>query len=390
MRLQKQATQARPLTPAGSIALDVIRFGAAVAVVVGHLSNYPFSLHWPYLLKLALSAVAVFFVLSGFVIRLITKVRPIEARDYAIDRFSRLYSVTVPAVLFTLLAAFVLHLFPSTRLGSIVEFDLRKIAPQTLANLTFTAEIWGFDFPVSFNSVFWSLCYEFSYYCFYGLAFFGRGWVRWVSLVALALFVGPPILFLLPLWLFGCLIHDLYQKLRTQRNSLSYLTGIFATGLIAVVLLRPVLRSLGHRVAATMPHSSLTGLLHWSKDHGLHLLQRASFHAYVVGVPTGLLLLYLLLLLERSKLRKDHAVIPIIRRIADGTFSLYLFHLPLLMLFVAYIPYDRTSNIQKIALLLVTIALSVLIEIPLNHFKRFLRKKLSISSAASRSVVSTR
>jgi peptidoglycan/LPS O-acetylase OafA/YrhL len=379
----------QPLTPAGSALLDAIRLGAAVAVVVGHLSNSAFSTRWPYMLNLSVSAVAVFFVLSGFVIRLITTARPVTVQDYAVGRLSRIYSVTIPAVLFTCAVALLLHLFPFTRLGGPVEFDLRTIGRQVLGNLTFTGSIWGLDLPVSFNQVFWSLCYECVYYCFYGVALFARGWVRWVSLTALAALVGPPILFLLPLWLFGCVIHDVYQRLRLRRESLGYVAGVFTVAGLLMVVCKHFRRGI---ITGAAEKTGVAGLLEWTREHHLHLLQRASFHAYVIGIPAGMMMLWLLLLSDRAKLRKGYTGERIVRRVADGTFSVYLFHIPLLMLIAAFVPYDHASSTQKIAVLAFVLAVSILIEIPLNQLKRLLRSRLSLwmAPSASRRRVSER
>ncbi len=62
------------------------------------------------MLDLSVNAVAVFFVLSGFIIRHITSIRPMTAQKYAVDRLSRIYSVTLPAVLFACGVALLLHL----------------------------------------------------------------------------------------------------------------------------------------------------------------------------------------------------------------------------------------------------------------------------------------
>jgi len=339
------------------------------------------------MLNLAVSAVAVFFVLSGFTIRLITVTRPVTARDYAVHRFSRIYSVMVPAVLFTIAVAVLLHWGPATRLGR-DEFNLKKLVLQGMTNLTFTGAIWNLDIPVGFNGVFWSLCYEWAYYSFYGLAFFARGWLRWVSLVALTLFVGPPILLLLPLWLFGCLIHDVYQKLRGGREALGYVTGVLAVAGTLAVVLAQRLRGLAPAAAGAAERTGLIRLLEWSREHDLHLLQRSSFHAYVIGVPAGLLILWLLLLAERVSLRRDHPVNKIVRTVANGTFALYLLHLPAFMLIAAYVPYDRSSSVQKVGLMAAVVVFSVLIEIPLDRLKRLLRSRLSTSRSTPRSVMS--
>ncbi len=169
--MPSRPTLLRPVTPAGSVLLDVVRFAAAIAVAFGHLTGAEFSTHWPYMLTLAVDAVAIFFVLSGFVIRLISKARHMTAASYAVDRFSRIYSVLLPALLFTVAVVACLHLFPSTRVPAPAD-SLRSLTLQFLACATFTGSLWGLDIPMSFNSVFWSLSYEWAYYSFYAIAFF--------------------------------------------------------------------------------------------------------------------------------------------------------------------------------------------------------------------------
>ncbi len=254
---------------------------------------------------------------------------------------------------------------------------MKTIGEEVLGNITFTGSIWGLDLPVGFNQVFWSLCYECSYYCFYGVVLFARGSVKWVALVALALFVGPPILFLLPLWLFGCVIHDVYQRLRLRRESLGWLTGVLTAAGLLMVVCKDSVRGMMTRVTGASETTHIARLLTWTREHHLHLLQRASFHAYAIGVPAGLAILWLLLLMDRAKLRKNYTGQGVIRQVADGTFSLYLFHIPLLMLIAAFVPYDHGSSVQKIAVLAVVLLASIAIDIPLTRLKELLRSTLA-------------
>ena len=373
------------------MALDITRFAAALAVAFGHLTGEAFSTGWQYHLGLALDGVAIFFVLSGFVIRLVTTARPARARDYAIDRASRIYSVVLPAIAFTFLVVLVIHTVPPIRQ---LPEDLRGpvsvkgIGTQVATNLTFTAEAWGLDIPVSFNNVFWSLSYECTYYAIYGIAFFGRGKWRLISLVALCAVMGPPILSMLPLWLLGCWIHDLYQRLRDKpdRGILLVTGAVVALGAIGVIA-RMFLRGSGpalHRAAL-----AFTGPMHVeARKLDLHLLQRASLHFYVVGVPAAVVILIILLALERISLARTNSVVRITRSIADGTFSLYLLHLPLLVLAAAYLPYDHSSSWQKLAVLAAVVVLCILAELRINRLKNWIRKAAAISPAAVRKVVS--
>src|SRR3954451_14311241 len=88
------------MSPALSVYLDLIRFAAAVVVVLSHswLILFPgLPLHWP-----GPGAVIVFFVLSGFVIALVTDARDRTLTDYALSRLSRLWSVAIPVLCFGL------------------------------------------------------------------------------------------------------------------------------------------------------------------------------------------------------------------------------------------------------------------------------------------------
>ncbi len=368
------------LSPAGSILLDIVRFGAALTVAVGHFTYGTYAIGWPQLTRYAIDAVSVFFVLSGFVIRLITTVSPVTARGYAVDRISRIYSIALPALLFTFGVAFTLHLS-----GLMPAPAFKTASFQFVANLFFVSQLWGMDIPASINDVFWSLSYECFYYLIYGVAFFGRGATRICSLIVLALLVGSPILFLLPVWLLGCATHDLYQRLRQIR--LSYVTVgflLFAIlGDLAAILWHFAVPGLSHILAS----SGFWTLYGFAKSHHLRLLNRASFRAYLVGVPTALILLYLLLVTDRIRVRADHRVLRMIRKVADGTFSLYLFHIPLFMLASAYIPYNHSSILQAAGVLLTCVILAVVVEIPLDIPKRKLRKWLSDSSTVSRKPV---
>lgn len=81
----------------------MVRFAAALTVALGHVTQDFFSDNTKDLTNYAFGAVGVFFVLSGFVIRYITRTRVGALRAYAIDRASRIYSVALPCLLLTIL-----------------------------------------------------------------------------------------------------------------------------------------------------------------------------------------------------------------------------------------------------------------------------------------------
>ncbi len=96
MTMANQPARGRALPESLSIYLDLVRFGAAVVVVLSHTWPVLFPAHplpWP-----GHQAVVVFFVLSGFVI--CHAARPgLTLSEYALHRCARIWSVAPPALI---------------------------------------------------------------------------------------------------------------------------------------------------------------------------------------------------------------------------------------------------------------------------------------------------
>ncbi len=90
-----------PLPETASLLLDVLRFSLCLLVLAGHMSQGWFGGGWPNMMPLADGAVPGFFVLSGFVIRYVTRTRERDGRRYFASRASRIYSVVLPAIVLT-------------------------------------------------------------------------------------------------------------------------------------------------------------------------------------------------------------------------------------------------------------------------------------------------
>lgn len=187
-----------------SVALDLIRFAAALVVMVCHAAqaklysgdfpNIPLAQHY---------AVVVFFVLSGLVITASVLRRPMSLADYAIARAARILPVSLAALAFATVAFIVV-----TALGGSTQHTdtYGHLSWQgTILPLLFMSEsAWGAG-PV-WNPPYWSLCYEVWYYALFGAAVFLRGPVRILALVLCAVLAGPRILLMLPVWLVGVVL----------------------------------------------------------------------------------------------------------------------------------------------------------------------------------------
>jgi peptidoglycan/LPS O-acetylase OafA/YrhL len=115
------------------------------------------------------------------------------------------------------------------------------------------------------------------------------------------------------------------------------------------------------------------GLLH---ERNLHIFQRASPDFYLVGIPTAILLVWLLLLADRIQTLAPIRDLSWIRIIAEGTFSLYLMHLALFVLMADLVPYPKGDLFVKCSVLILTVGLCIALSIPMERFKRKLRKIL--------------
>src|ERR1700733_12625796 len=207
------------LAPAPSILLDIVRFLAALTVAIGHLSQSYFTTGWPpILMNFAEGSVSVFFILSGFMIRYITRVKYGDLRRYSVDRAARIYSVVLPTmaltILFDLLSSHFNPPFYATNFGEGPghgTFDLPSVhialsqawshVVRVLLSLTMLSQSWFRDSSPLSNSPFWSLSYECIYYALFGAALYLRGKKRIAGIILVFLLIGPTIFLMFPLWL---------------------------------------------------------------------------------------------------------------------------------------------------------------------------------------------
>jgi peptidoglycan/LPS O-acetylase OafA/YrhL len=320
------ATPAVRAAPAASIPrslsvyLDLLRFSAAMAVFIGHiLSNE----HWigvPYYdVTFQEDAVTWFFVLSGMVIGYVSMEKERSLTVFMISRLARLWSVALPALLLTPVLDAIGHSVDSS-----VYFFPRASFDQTLHDAGISAlflnyvRTWAVV-PGS-NTPYWSLSYEFAYYVLFGLAFYVRGWLRPVALLAVALLVGQRILLLFPIWLLGLAAWHARRAVPARFGWALLVGSLLIYLLLAVSGAGP---GFGRIVDATLLADRWLG---WSKLAGWK---------YVLGLLVTMNILGFAALSERISFGR---CAPAIRAVAGMTFTLYIFHYPLLSFFSAVLP----------------------------------------------------
>lgn len=372
------------LCSSSSVLLDAVRFGAAMAVLYSHFAHAGFASGLREATTAGNLAVAIFFVLSGFVIRFVSLSRETDLRRYAIDRASRIYSVVIPALLLSFLLTSLAHRIDATRYGALkVETSSLHAFWVTLTNLTFTSQLWGYEIAPPCNGPFWSIAYEAIYYVLYGLMFY-RVRSRWLWFCLILLIAGPTIAFNGLFWLLGCVTYDLFAGLRNQKNAVRYVSLLVCAYAAALLLGRhPIatfLRETSRERRLTASTHFITGIFpdaaRLSTSEGLPWLARCSTSFFFASVATALVMLLTLLFLDRSFPDVPAQLVKSVRVVADSTFTLYLVHLPMLVLMGTLIGHPVVSLWAKIAFPASVILLCILLSRSFDAFKFYIRKTL--------------
>lgn len=315
-----------------SIYLDLIRFSAAFIVFIGHISAQRFTgrLGWQFAPFMD-DAVMVFFVLSGYVIAHATLGRETSLRAYGVARAARIYSVAIPAIVFTLVA---------DRIGTTLRPDLYTaewgygtdlLEIQFLGAALFINQFWYWDLWVGSNHPYWSLCFEVWYYVIFGAMLFMRDAGRWIAVALVGVMVGPRILALLPIWLMGLAAYRISASGRVGRP-LGML--LFAGSVLLII---------AHQV--------------WKATHGALLpfapdllMMPQITDRYVTGILVAIHLVGFSVI-GAAFIRPLAALATPIRWLAGATFTIYLFHLPLAQLLASIVPWPPEAWQTRLVML---------------------------------------
>ncbi len=311
-----------------SMYLDLVRFAAALAVFLDHLSTEPFSrgVVGGGLGQYGEIAVTVFFLLSGYVIAHVVATREGSAAAYFSSRAARLYSVVLVALLLT---------FVLDRIGLAVNPDFyatSKVLAKPvswqgyLSSLLFLNEyqVFGFNgIAPGTNGPYWSLSFEASYYLIAGLMLFSRRAIG-LPLVALLLaLAGKTIAVLLPVWALGFVLYRAQERCR-----------------MAAGLAWPALLCSGVALLAVPFLYKFDSGAFWF-PYGRGPFNRDVLQDYEVAV-----IFALHLLAARSAFFEEggqYSLQKPVRWLGALTFPLYCMHYPVISLAAAISPWRRSS-----------------------------------------------
>jgi peptidoglycan/LPS O-acetylase OafA/YrhL len=330
------------MSKATSVFLDILRVVAALVVFVGHCTQFWSGELFQVMKHVGHDAVVVFFVLSGYVIAFSALGKARDGKSYALARLSRLYSVVLPALVLTFVLQWVGTMINPAFYAEIVRphDGLRMV----LSGL-FLQEAWTISASPATNLPLWSLGYEFWYYALFGAAVFVSSW-RWkiTVMLGMALLVGYKVLLLMPIWLLGVALYIYGRKIKVAKWVAQIGFVMAMTGFFAAVRLLPDY-PVGHGFYPWFYSGAFIS------DFATGLLLTAAIGCFDLGfsgiaVPASL---------ERS-----------VRWVADHTFSLYLYHFPLVIFATAWFHIHNPGVGQAIvvmtAILVIIVGLSLLTE----------------------------
>ena len=304
------------MIPSTSFFLDWLRVTAALTVFGVHCTFLWHSPCFPAVSHLAHGAVVVFFVLSGYVIAFATWSRENTVRGYVVARLSRLSSVLIPALVLTAILQVAGHkLDPAFEPLQPRGHDLLRY----LAVAAYVQSIWTFLGNPSANVPLWSLSYEFWYYALFGAAVLLKpGRARTFSVLAVLIISGPDVLLLLPCWLVGVAAY-LWRE-----RPLGGITAARAGMVVAVV-------AAGLVLVLVPEFPGAVGYRRWWYSNGF-------VGDWILAVCVGTAVLFFNAVRFPAPPR---GVWNGVRWGAGHTFSLYLFHYPLLAFFTVVWHRDR-------------------------------------------------
>ncbi|MFJ3484646.1 acyltransferase family protein [Pseudomonas sp. NPDC090202] len=311
-----------------SLYLDLLRLLAAAVVA---LSHYPLTASQAAITdryNFGYDAVIIFFVLSGYVISHAVDAKETDGLTYSINRIARIFPVALTAVVLSLGLMIVgnqyaPHLYPDA-------FQLEAPLYYLSRTLFFTNEFWWEDIRPFGNGPYWSLAFEVWCYIIYGLAVFTRG--RWrVALILLALLItGPKQWVMLPIWFAGVLAYHCRDKFRPSSAALWLMCLCPIIVFLLVQLNNP--RDWSYPLAGAYVEQLL--------GHGLDGAANFGW-GYILALLVSVHLFAVRQLTQGTQAQRNGRLATTVRTLAGYTFSLYIYHYPLMIFWQALASHDR-------------------------------------------------
>ena len=314
--------------------LDIVRVIASFAVLFQHLSMYNNDV-FPAFQNYGHPAVMGFFILSGYVIAFVADQREKTFNVYLKHRFARLYSVMVVAWLLSIILDTTGNLINNSFYAGEIATD--NLLLRIFSHIFFLQESWFVSIQFFANQPLWSLAYEFWYYLLFGTIMLYKGKYKISLIVIITLIMGPVILIYSIIWFAGAFLYKLHQK-QLQVDPL--LASIIFLISIPIIFSYPYWNHL--LLPEELPSIGKLSFLTYIDD-----LIFASF-------------ITMNIFFFRYSVFSFTLIMPVIRFLSSISFSLYVFHFPLMLFFkTVLIRYfnlsDETSFFIIAALIVMTV-----------------------------------
>jgi len=312
--------------------LDIVRVIASFAVLFQHLSMYNNDV-FAFFSNYGHPAVMGFFILSGYVIAFVADQREKTLDIYLKHRFARLYSVMIVAWLLTIIldTSGVLISNNQTYEG-IIASDNYLV--RIFAHVFFLQQSWFNSIQFFSNQPLWSLAYEFWYYLLFGLIFLYKGKYKLSLIVIVALIMGPVIFVYGAIWFAGAYLYKLHQR---EFNISPALASVI------FVISVPIIFSYPYWNHILLPTD-------------LPSMGKLSLRTYLDDLIFAVFI-FINIFYFKYTLFSFSLIAPIIRFLSGISFSLYVFHFPLIFFFKAIL--TRYFNFSDQALFFILTLLIV-------------------------------
>ncbi len=197
-----------------SILLDLTRLTAALLVFFHHAQQILKDSWLSPVASFGHDAVIFFFILSGFVIGYVSAHKEKSITDYAVARLARIYSVALPSLLLVFFLYFLGNKFFPLAYPDPINLSWLKVF---ISSIFFLNSSTSQFIAVPTNGPYWSICYEVWYYIIFGIAFYITGYRKYILLVISTALAGLKILILMPIWLLGFFCFLYHYKLTASR-----------------------------------------------------------------------------------------------------------------------------------------------------------------------------
>jgi len=293
--------------------------------------------------------VIIFFVLSGFLITMSVSKPGLTLKNFYISRLGRLYSVLLPALITTFIIYFLLIFINIYKSEEIINSGFLPI--RFVMNLFFLSQSFDFFAVPPINAPFWSISYEFMYYVLISSFFLIKGNKKYFIILSFAFVAGLKVLLLFPCWLLGSfLFYTLKNKIYLNKI-VSMLLFLMTSFLITMIIIGFI----------EMPYEKVPSST--NSYLGIRLFQSNNYLADTIFALLFTINMFSVFSFSNSYKGETPSVFfkfinNTISTLANCSFTLYLFHIPLLFLYSSNSFYDK-NNMFHVGILISLVLLSV-------------------------------